>query len=473
MEQKGAIVRCSEVEGQILSPYFLVRKPDGKDRFILNLKILNQFMVKNHFKLENLSTVEQLLCQNDFVASIDMKDAYLLIPLHVESRKFVRFKFKNQIFEFVSLAFGLSPAPHTYTKLMKVPISYLRSLGFTNVYYLDDYLAIERTKEKCVENIMTAVKLLQSLGFIINYKKSHINPTQSTIFLGIEIDTKNYCFKLPTEKREHLISLVKHFLTLERCTIRTFAFLIGKLISCCTAIEYAYLYTKRMEKDKIFHLMINNNNYEANMPISKVVREDLEWWSKNLESRVRYIKDYTFDKTIYTDASLTGWGATDGVRKIHGFWSEKEKQAHINFLELLTVKIALSELIKNAKNIKVLLRIDNTTAIFYVNKMGGVRVDRLSNLAREIWQWAENREIRLFASYISSKENCIADELSRISQIDIEWELNDRCFKVLLEKWGEPEIDLFASQENKKCRQFVSWKPQQGALCIDAFTISW
>ena len=48
---KGAVVECTEVEGQVLSPYFLRKKPNGKDRFILNLKYLNQFIFKEHFKI--------------------------------------------------------------------------------------------------------------------------------------------------------------------------------------------------------------------------------------------------------------------------------------------------------------------------------------------------------------------------------------------------------------------------------------
>src|SRR5204863_9399057 len=50
---KGAVRRCSICPGQFISDIFLVPKPDGSSRFILNLKELNLFIRKSHFKLED------------------------------------------------------------------------------------------------------------------------------------------------------------------------------------------------------------------------------------------------------------------------------------------------------------------------------------------------------------------------------------------------------------------------------------
>ena len=93
--KKGAVVQCKAIKGQILSSYFLVRKPNGSDRFILNLKYLNKFVDKEHFKMEDMRTAVQLIFPNYFVVSIDLRDAYFLIPLHKESRKFVRFNIRR------------------------------------------------------------------------------------------------------------------------------------------------------------------------------------------------------------------------------------------------------------------------------------------------------------------------------------------------------------------------------------------
>ena len=58
---KNAISQCDAIEGEFLSPYFLRPKPDGSDRFTLNLKNLNKFIDPPHFKLEDIKTPLRLL----------------------------------------------------------------------------------------------------------------------------------------------------------------------------------------------------------------------------------------------------------------------------------------------------------------------------------------------------------------------------------------------------------------------------
>lgn len=188
---------------------------------------------------------------------------------------------------------------------------------------------------------------------------------------------------------------------------------------------------------------------------------------------VNNFKSFDFDTELYTDASNTGWGATTGDVECHGFWTEEQKSFHINYKELLAVKLALEKLAAHLRNCQILLRVDNTTAIAYVNRMGGVRYKLYNKLAKEIWQWAESRKIFLFASYIASEENKEADRLSRLVNNDIEWELNDSIFANIVEIFGQPDVDLFANASNSKCRKFFSWKPGPGVMGVDAFTYDW
>ena len=52
-------------------------------------------------------------------------------------------------------------------------------------------------------------------------------------------------------------------------------------------------------------------------------------------------------------------------------WDEHEKEAHINYLELLAIFVALQSFENEIKNTHVQILADNTTAIAYVNHMGG------------------------------------------------------------------------------------------------------
>lgn len=77
------------------------------------------------------------------------------------------------------------------------------------------------------------------------------------------------------------------------------------------------------------------------------------------------------------------------------------------------------------------------------------------------------------ASYIKSEDNVEADRKSRIKNIDTEWELADHAFRQVVEAFGYPEIDLFVTRSNTKCKKFLAWKNDPEALAIDAFTVNW
>ena len=77
------------------------------------------------------------------------------------------------------------------------------------------------------------------------------------------------------------------------------------------------------------------------------------------------------DIVIETEASRTGWGAVcQGVRT-GGLWSQMERKLHINCLELLAGSFAVKSFTKNRLCVHVRLRMDNTSAVTYVNRLGG------------------------------------------------------------------------------------------------------
>ena len=69
------------------------------------------------------------------------------------------------------------------------------------------------------------------------------------------------------------------------------------------------------------------------------------------------------------------------------------------FLELLAAFLALQSFVSQS-NIHVRLKLDNTTAVSYINNMGGIRSEPLNTLAKKIWHWCMSREIWLSAQYV-------------------------------------------------------------------------
>ena len=72
------------------------------------------------FQEETFKFVRQSIMANDWAVSIDLTDAYLHVPIHPRSRKYLWFVYEHQVFQFTALPFGMSLSLWIFTKLMNV-----------------------------------------------------------------------------------------------------------------------------------------------------------------------------------------------------------------------------------------------------------------------------------------------------------------------------------------------------------------
>lgn len=132
------------------------------------------------------------------------------------------------------------------------------------------------------------------------------------------------------------------------------------------------------------------------MQLNQNLREDFSWWESNTEFQVLLVVNSVilyrgssiinceFSLVIFSNASFMGWGVSSNDNKVHGLWSLKGYI--INYLELLSAFLGLNCFTKDLKSCNILLRIDNTTVISYINRMGGIRFKELSDLTKTIWK---------------------------------------------------------------------------------------
>lgn len=242
------------------------------------------------------------------MASLDLEDAYFLVPIFEQDRKFLRFQWRGRTFQFAALPFGLSTAPFIFSKIMKPVVTYLRRRGFQSVIYLDNFLLLGASLEECQANVSASINFLQSLGFIVNYAKSKLQPYNQCKYLGFVFDSVEQSISIPPQRRSKLLQLTKNIANKRMCTIREFASFIGSLISVCPAVQYGLLYTKEMEREKFLALSSCDNNYSASIILSPYLQEDLTWWlhiflNPNQSNRIR---SGNFVREIFSDASLNG-----------------------------------------------------------------------------------------------------------------------------------------------------------------------
>lgn len=82
----------------------------------------------------------------------------------------------------IHLSFNLSISTRTFSKILVVAIAWLRQAGLQIYQYLDDLLLVARFREQAVKNLDFTLFKVNELGWLINYKKIHLLPSQTLLF---------------------------------------------------------------------------------------------------------------------------------------------------------------------------------------------------------------------------------------------------------------------------------------------------
>ena len=455
-----------------LSPIFLREKKSGGYRLILNLKNLNQFVPYEHFKMEMFENLLTLIRPGDWMTSIDLKNAYYCVPIHEDDQIYFSFEFQNKYYSYTCMPNGWACAPRLFTKLMKPIFNYLRSRGFTSSYFIDDSLQLGRTRHECKCNYDENLSLLQFLGWYINFDKSISNPTQNILHMGFYINTVDMIVYLPEEKKDKIVKFCSDLRNSKKKTIRFVARVIGILVSTFSAVEYGRMHYRNLEKCKIAALKESQGRYDAVMSITKPMKEELDWWIDNINDQCRKIIKPKPEFIIQTDSSKLGWGCVIDEEIFNGRWTEQERNQHINILEMKAILFGLKACLHKVKNKHLKILSDSTTAVTYINNMGGLNSLECNDLAIEIWNLAVANNIWLSSEFIPGSENQ-ADEPSRKFHDDLEWMLCPSIFRKICKQFVTPNIDLFASRLNQQLKNYCSWQRDPFALHINAFSISW
>jgi hypothetical protein len=216
------------------------------------------------------------------------------------------------------------------------------------------------------------------------------------------------------------------------------------------------------------------------VPLRDEVIQHLQWWL-NRENSLRGLPfpPPQPEVTLYTDASDWGWGATlrlnDSLQEhwTQGQWSSGEAEEFINVRELRAVRLALMDFQQWVRGRVVLVHTDNTTALAYINREGGSRSQQLFQEAWRLFNWTTQRDITLKAVHVPGVKNVKADCLSRIHLSSVEWSLSGEIVNSIFARFGQPQVDLFASVLNRKVPVFCSFGKDPRALTHDAFSIPW
>lgn len=454
------------------------KKDPDKWRPITNLTHLNEFLVNFPFKMETAITIQTAIQPGQWATSVDLKSAYLQVPVHPSSRKFLRFTHLGKVYQHKTLVFGLASSPRLFTEFVLVLARHLREQGILFHAYLDDWLVRGPDPETVSQHTGVVLRACQDLGMRVNWEKSMLTPKQDFEFVGVYYQLAEGLARPPVERIVKMEGLLHRLLDQGFLPAELWQSLIGIMSSMMRQIPMGRLYLRPLQWHLADSWESSTDPPTASVPLTQDLVPLLHWWlQRDNTSRGVPLLPFQASRKLYTDASDTGWGAhlENPHREVQGTWSpDILLHRDINWKELKTVVLALQAFHSDVHNQTILLATDNTTVVAYINNQGGTRSRSLMVLVWELFQWCLAHNCQLRARHIPGRLNVLADQLSRDHQvISTEWSLSPSVTERIWLKWGKPWIDLFATRLNTKLPHFVSPVPDEKAWQVDALSIDW
>lgn len=151
------------------SPAFLVRKPGGKHRLVIDYRQLNQKMEIESVPLPDLHSAFNWFGSAKVFTMIDLNQAYHQIPLAEKSKPLTAFCVLWNLYQFTRVPFGMATGAQVLTRLLD---TIFHDVKFKYVYnYLDDLLVFSESFEQHVTHLKEVLTRLRSSGLTVNPDK--------------------------------------------------------------------------------------------------------------------------------------------------------------------------------------------------------------------------------------------------------------------------------------------------------------
>ena len=146
------------------SRVFVVMKSSGAWRSVIDLSCLNTHVKFLSFHIETPQLVLSAVQPGDWMMSVDLKDAYLQVLIHPDSRHLLCFVILEGLFLFKVMCFGLMAAPEVFMRVT-APISVLMYWrGYRILCYLYNWLILISSEQEVLESRDYLLWLCQTLG---------------------------------------------------------------------------------------------------------------------------------------------------------------------------------------------------------------------------------------------------------------------------------------------------------------------
>lgn len=480
--EAGSIER-SDVQPYLVSALGVVlKKSNGKPRLIFDARFLNSHLHIPSFKYEDLSYCHQYMQPNDHMVFTDYKMGYHHVDIHPDFWKYLGIEWDGNFYTFTSMPFGLATACWAFTKITRELLNKWRRMGQRCSSFIDDLIycgGYMQLKRFVIHYLLPDTS---QCGFLLN-DKSVLEPQTTGAHLGMLLDTVKGCFEVPQSKRDIVISLLTKALQNKRhCLVHSLEVLAGNLIS----MHWAFGPLSRLMTMSIYADIKSAPHRFSYIKLSESSIHDITFWLHGFDTYNGFnpIWESTgFHMTMYTDAAganlqnfggWAGWTQSNGKRLIaKGIWTGDIIFDHSTMQELLAIYNTVLSFNRNNELVgkRLLIKTDNQAVFFIINRAGS-RDTHVHDLCKKLYWYCIHNRIYIHATWIPRDLNTFADFYSKLTDSG-DWKLNPSTFKYLSKRWGNCDIDLFASFDNHQLPKYYSLYFTPTCLGVDAFDFDW
>ncbi len=273
----------------------------------------------------------------------------------------------------------------------------------------------------------------QPVGASGQLGKEQAPPVQRISFLGVELDSVSMMARLTEERAQAVLNCLSSFRGKNVVPLKQFQRLLVHMASAAAVTPLGLLHMRPLQH--WLHSRVPRWAWchgTLQVDISQQCHRSLSPWTDLAFLRAGVpLEQVSRHTVVTTDASSTGWGATCNGQAASGLWTGPRLLWHINCLELWAVHLALRQFRPLMLGKHVLVRTDNTAAVSYINRLGGIRSHRMSQLARHLLLWSHTQFKSLRAVHIPGQLNRVANALSRQLTFPGEWRLHPETIRLI------------------------------------------
>ena len=286
--------------------------------------------------MEIVASVLLSVREGDFLASLDLKDAYFQVPIHRSSRKLLRFTSEGRFTSFEPCVSDCQPLSRSSPGSSQLCQREHTPTG-SDLRYLDDWLVPTFSEREAKQAVQSLLSLCHILRIVIN-EKLDLVPSQTAKSLGITINTEAGKGFPSLARIEKFLTVAESFCTMDAPLAQLWQVILGHLSLLEWLVPHGHLRKCSLQWHLKAHWSPESDPPSLPVPLPREVKLDLSWWmmKDHLLTGVRFGTP-ALDLHLYSDASCSGCGAHLLDQHVSGVWSDQEKLLYINLLEMKTV----------------------------------------------------------------------------------------------------------------------------------------